>query len=80
MGGFPGETEQQFQETMRLIDDLVFDYTEVYVFSARLNTAAADMKDQVPVPVRRHRRNQLWRKSLLAHTPQRLRKLRNSNI
>jgi len=80
MGGFPGETEQQFQETMRLIDDLVFDYTEVYVFSARLNTAAAAMKDQVPVPVRRHRRNQLWRKSLLAHTPQRLRKLRNSNI
>jgi len=45
--GFPGETDAEFEETRRMIDELPFSYLHVFRFSRRPETAAADMPDQV---------------------------------
>ena len=55
MVGFPGETEAEFEETRRMIDDLPFTYLHVFTFSARPGTPAATMPNQVPVRVARER-------------------------
>jgi len=56
MVGFPTETEQDFHDTLKLLDDLILDYVEVYVFEARQRTKAADMEGQVPVETAKRRR------------------------
>ncbi len=55
MVGFPGETESEFEETRRMIEDLPFTYLHVFTYSARPGTPAADMPRQVPVQVARER-------------------------
>lgn len=45
--GFPGETEQQFQNTYRFIDRLPFTYLHVFSYSARPGTKAAQLKFQI---------------------------------
>src|SRR4029077_5262925 len=55
MVGFPGETEAEFAETRRLIEDLPFTYLHVFTFSARPGTPAATMPNQVPVNIARTR-------------------------
>ncbi len=55
MAGFPGETEAEFEETRRLIEDLPFTYLHVFTYSARPGTPAAAMAEQVPVHVARER-------------------------
>jgi threonylcarbamoyladenosine tRNA methylthiotransferase MtaB len=55
MVGFPGETEVEFAETQRMIEDLPFTYLHVFTYSARPGTPAADMPNQVPVRVARGR-------------------------
>jgi threonylcarbamoyladenosine tRNA methylthiotransferase MtaB len=55
MVGFPGETEAEFRETVRMIEDLPFTYLHVFTFSARPGTPAATMPNQVPVRVARER-------------------------
>jgi threonylcarbamoyladenosine tRNA methylthiotransferase MtaB len=55
MAGFPGETDSEFAETRRLIEDLPFTYLHVFTFSARPGTPAATMRNQVPVNVARDR-------------------------
>jgi len=55
MVGFPGETEYEFEETRRLIEDLPFTYLHVFTYSARPGTPAAEMTNQVPVHVGRER-------------------------
>ena len=55
MVGFPGETEAEFDETRRLIEDLPFTYLHVFTYSARPGTPAAAMGKQVPVHVARER-------------------------
>ena len=55
MVGFPGETDAEFEETRRMIDDLPFTYLHVFTFSARPGTPAATMANQVPVQVARER-------------------------
>lgn len=59
MVGFPGETEAEFAETFRFIDELPFTYLHVFTYSARPGTPAADAPDQVPMPVRKDRNRQL---------------------
>ena len=57
--GFPGETEQDFQETLSLCDSLQFDSAYMYIYSPRSDTAATRLKDPAPphgVSVDRHRR------------------------
>lgn len=55
MVGFPGETDEEFNETLRLIESLPFTYLHVFTYSARPGTAAASMPAQVPVRVARER-------------------------
>lgn len=45
--GFPGETDQEFEETRRLVADSPFSYLHVFRFSPRPGTPAADLPDQV---------------------------------
>jgi tRNA-2-methylthio-N6-dimethylallyladenosine synthase len=46
--GFPGETEQDFDETLRLLDEVQYDSLFSFKYSARPNTAALTMEDKVP--------------------------------
>ncbi len=55
MAGFPGESEADFEETRRLIEDLPFTYLHVFTYSSRPGTPAASMREQVPVQVARER-------------------------
>jgi threonylcarbamoyladenosine tRNA methylthiotransferase MtaB len=55
MVGFPGETEAEFDETRRMIEELPFTYLHVFTYSARPGTPAAEQTGQVPVAVARER-------------------------
>jgi threonylcarbamoyladenosine tRNA methylthiotransferase MtaB len=55
MVGFPGESEADFEETRRLIDELPFTYLHVFTYSSRPGTPAAAMRDRVPVGIARER-------------------------
>jgi tRNA-2-methylthio-N6-dimethylallyladenosine synthase len=46
--GFPGETEADFEQTMRLVDEVGFDGSFSFLYSARPGTPAADFPDRVP--------------------------------
>ena len=53
--GFPGETEQDFAETLDLIEQVGFAAAFTFKYSPRKGTRAADYPDQVPEPVKRER-------------------------
>ena len=55
MVGFPGETEAEFAETRRMIEELPFTYLHVFTYSARPGTPAALENEQVPVALARKR-------------------------
>jgi threonylcarbamoyladenosine tRNA methylthiotransferase MtaB len=55
MVGFPGETDDEFEQTRQFIEDLPFTYLHVFTYSARPGTPAAVMPDQVPKQVRKGR-------------------------
>lgn len=55
MVGFPGETDAQFEETRRLIEQSPLTYLHVFTFSAREGTPAATMGGQIPKPVKKER-------------------------
>ncbi len=46
--GFPGETEADFAQMMKLIDDVGFDYSFSFIFSPRPGTPAANLADDTP--------------------------------
>ncbi len=56
--GFPGETEEDFLETYRFINELNISYLHIFTYSERPNTPAAEMTEAVPMEERR-RRNQM---------------------
>lgn len=53
--GFPGETEKDFEQTMKLIEDVGFDFSYSFVYSARPGTPAADLPDDTPEDVKKQR-------------------------
>ena len=53
--GFPGETEADFAQTMKLIDDVGFDGSFSFLYSPRPGTPAAELPDQVPHDVQQAR-------------------------
>ena len=53
--GFPGETEQDFQNTMQLIEDIGFDHSYSFVYSNRPGTPADNYVDDVPLDVKKQR-------------------------
>src|SRR5690242_4864758 len=55
MVGFPGETDELFEESRNFIERLPFTYLHVFTYSSRLGTPSAAMPDQVPVHVARDR-------------------------
>lgn len=46
--GFPGETEEQFQDTLNLMEEVVFDSVNTAAYSPRPNTPAAVWENQLP--------------------------------
>ena len=55
IAGFPGETDDDFEQTLDLVREAAFDAAFTFVYSPRPGTAAADLPDQVPPDVRRER-------------------------
>ncbi len=53
--GFPGETEEDFRETIEVVEEVGFDGAFTFVFSPRSGTEAATMPDQVPEETKRER-------------------------
>ena len=53
--GFPGETEPDFEATMRLIDEIGFDHSFSFIYSARPGTPAANLPDPTPLAVKKER-------------------------
>jgi tRNA-2-methylthio-N6-dimethylallyladenosine synthase len=53
--GFPGETEKDFEATMKLINDIGFDVSFSFIYSSRPGTPAADLPDETPVAVKKQR-------------------------
>lgn len=48
---FPGETEEQFQDTMSLVDEVGYDSAFTFIYSPRVGTTAASMPGQIPEDV-----------------------------
>ncbi|MEP6933176.1 MAG: tRNA (N(6)-L-threonylcarbamoyladenosine(37)-C(2))-methylthiotransferase MtaB [Nitrospirota bacterium] len=55
MVGFPGETDDAFEQTLRIVRELPFSYFHVFTYSPRPGTAAIKLPDQVPIAVARQR-------------------------
>ena len=53
--GFPGETDDDFAQTMKLIEDIGFDNSFSFIYSARPGTPASDLPDQTPMDVKKQR-------------------------
>ena len=53
--GFPGEDEKDFAATMKLIDEIGFDNSFSFIYSARPGTPAADLADETTMEVKKQR-------------------------
>jgi len=53
--GFPGESDEDFQATMDLIEHIGFDHSFSFIFSPRPGTPAAEMPDDVPLHIKQRR-------------------------
>jgi tRNA-2-methylthio-N6-dimethylallyladenosine synthase len=62
--GFPTETEEDFEQTLRLLDRVRYDNIFAFAYSPRPGTRAAKMKDDVPDEVKNERLNRLLRHQL----------------
>ncbi|MFT6322304.1 MAG: threonylcarbamoyladenosine tRNA methylthiotransferase MtaB [Granulosicoccus sp.] len=58
--GFPGETDEDFLETINFIESLDISYLHVFTYSERANTPASEMEDSVPME-KRKKRNEMLR-------------------
>ena len=59
IAGFPGESEEDFRETLEFVDDISFFETHVFPFSARRGTKAAGMSGQLTEAVKKERASRL---------------------
>jgi tRNA-2-methylthio-N6-dimethylallyladenosine synthase len=57
--GFPGESEEDFERTLEVVDEVGYDGAFTFVFSPRRGTEAADFADQLPHAVKRERMERL---------------------
>ena len=53
--GFPGETDEDFQDTLELVRELKFDLAYTFIYSPREGTPASRMKDNVSIEVKKER-------------------------
>ena len=78
MVGFPGETDEEFEQSRAFIEGLPFTYLHVFTYSERPGTPAAESRAQVPVPARKERnrilrdlaarKNLAFRQSMIGRT------------
>ncbi len=59
ISGFPGESQEDFEELYRFVNEMEFDRLGVFPYSREEDTAAAGMPDQVPEEIREARRDEL---------------------
>lgn len=57
--GFPGETEEQFENTLKMVDYCKFDAAFTFIYSSRPGTPAANMNDDVPTEIKKQRLSRL---------------------
>ncbi|HEX4734992.1 MAG TPA: tRNA (N6-isopentenyl adenosine(37)-C2)-methylthiotransferase MiaB [Thermoleophilaceae bacterium] len=57
--GFPGETEEDFQQTLDVVEHVRYDSAFTFIFSPRRGTEAAQFEDQIPHAVKRERMERL---------------------
>lgn len=57
--GFPGETEEDFLETLKLVEEVKYDSAYTFIYSRRKYTPADRMEDQIPEEVKHERFNRL---------------------
>ncbi|MPM74495.1 tRNA-2-methylthio-N(6)-dimethylallyladenosine synthase [bioreactor metagenome] len=57
--GFPGETEEDFQDTLSLMQEVQFDAAYTYIYSKRSGTPAAGFENQIQLAVKKERLNRL---------------------
>ncbi|GAB2195837.1 tRNA (N6-isopentenyl adenosine(37)-C2)-methylthiotransferase MiaB [Sessilibacter sp. MAH4] len=62
--GFPGETEDDFEQTMKLIKDMHFDTSFSFIYSQRPGTPAADLADDTPEEIKKARLQRLQQQLL----------------
>lgn len=61
MVGFPGETEEDFQEVLKKIEEIKFDHLGCFMYSREEGTPAYLFKDQIPQKIKRQRYNQVMK-------------------
>lgn len=59
MVGFPGETEEQFQETFSLFEEVQYITAYMFAYSVRTGTSAEKLTDQIPVEIKKERLQRL---------------------
>lgn len=59
IAGFPGETQENHEETMAFVDEMEFDRLGVFAYSAEEDTPAAQMEDQIPEEIKEQRRDEI---------------------
>ncbi len=59
ISGFPGETQEDFEELYRFVNEMEFDRLGVFAYSQEEDTPAADMEEQIPEEVKTFRRDEL---------------------
>jgi threonylcarbamoyladenosine tRNA methylthiotransferase MtaB len=57
--GFPGETEEEWQESMRFIEEMLFSHIHIFTYSKREGTKAASLANQVEAAIKKERSKQL---------------------
>ena len=57
--GFPGETDEQFEDTLSLVQEVGYDSAYTFIYSPRVGTPAASMEDNVPMDVKKERLQRL---------------------
>jgi tRNA-2-methylthio-N6-dimethylallyladenosine synthase len=57
--GFPGESEDDFEQTLEVVDEVGYDSAFTFIFSPRRETEAAEFSDQIPHPVKVERMERL---------------------
>lgn len=57
--GFPGETEEEFEQTLSLVSEVGYDAAFTFMYSERAGTAAAEMEDRLSVPDKKARLQRL---------------------
>ncbi len=60
--GFPGETDQDFEDTMNLIETIGYDLSFSFIYSARPGTPASDLADDVPMEIKKARLSRLQKR------------------